>query len=91
MLECRESRQDSFNPEGSGETGVRERVFFWRELGGMGWLSSHFKPSEVASGRAVGEVVGWTLWLVSDSYLRLPKGLVAADERAVGGGNCTHT
>lgn len=23
MLECRESRQDSFNPEGSGKTGVR--------------------------------------------------------------------
>ena len=88
MLECRESRRGGLNPEGSGETGVRERVFSWRELGGMGWLSSHLKPSEVASGRPVREVVGWTLWLVSKD----PKGsLVAAEEGAVGGGNCTRT
>lgn len=53
----------------------------------MGWFSSHFKPSEVAAGRPVREVVGWTLWLVSN-LPKDPKGLVAAEEEA-GGGNCT--
>ena len=52
------------------ELEIRERVFFWRELGRMGWLSSHFKPGEGASGRPVREMEG-TPWDSVAWYLTL--------------------
>lgn len=77
LPECRESRRDNTSPTRGPVGDELERVFFffWQELGGMGWFSSHFKPSEVAAGEPVREVVGWTLWLRLSMLLpKDPKG-----------------